>query len=348
MTGLPQRSEMPEAFSSLAPLRIPARDIPVPSSISVQAQRMLARGPLSPPSTFPDREDLQGWLDYIEALNLGARRILDEHTQEAKGVEATNAHSVTETIDIDGVTVYIATPEGVDGGDRRVYLDIHGGSWIQGGGEFCKLMASDTAKLVGARTLSVDYRMPPGHPFPAALEDCLTVYLRLLQTHRSEEIIVGGASAGGNLAAALMLLIRDRGLPHPAAVVLNTPAVDLTESGDTWATNLGIDTVLTSSAKPTMLLYAGGHDLLDPYISPLYGDLAKGYPTAILLSGTRDLLLSDTVRFHRALLAADIPAELHVFEAQGHGGFLGEAPEDQDRALTIRKFIDSHWPRTHC
>ena len=88
--------------------------------------------------------------------------------------------------------------------------------------------------------------MPPDHPYPAALDDCLTVYRRLLEQQPPEHIVVGGGSAGGNLAAALMLRARDEGLPMPAALVLLTPEVDLTESGDTFQTNLGIDTVLQS------------------------------------------------------------------------------------------------------
>ena len=306
---------------------------------------MLARGLLSAGTNYPALDDLQGWLDCIEAMNIEAWQMIQGHPTPEAVVGAPQTSLVTETLDIDGVTVHEVRPQNVDKSDRRVYLDIHGGSWIQGGGEFCKSITPGTAAAVGVRTWSVDYRMPPQHPFPAGLEDCLAVYQRLLDTHSSAEIIVGGFSAGANLAAALMLLIRDRGLPLPAAIVLSSPPVDLTESGDTWVTNLGMDTVLTASARPTVLLYAAGYDVLNPYLSPLYGDLAGGYPPALLLSGTRDLLLSDTVRFHRALLAAGIPAELHVFEAQGHAGFMGEAPEDQDRALTTRKFIDSHWPQ---
>jgi acetyl esterase/lipase len=144
--------------------------------------------------------------------------------------------------------------------------------------------------------------------------------------------------------AAVILRARDEGLPLPAAVVLNTPATDLTCAGDTWQTNLGLDTVLTDDAQPSMLLYAAGHDLRDPYISPLFGDL-KGFPPTILSSGTRDRLLSDTVRMHHALRAAGVPADLHVQEAAGHGGFLGQAPEDREHFQKVRRFMEEHWLR---
>jgi acetyl esterase/lipase len=188
----------------------------------------------------------------------------------------------------------------------------------------------------------VDYRMPPDHPFPTPLDDCLAAYQLLLEERRPEEIIVGGASAGGNLAGALVLRARDEGLPLPAAVVFNTGAFDLTGSGDSWQTNDGLDNVLAGSASPAMAIYAGDHDLRDPYVSPLFGDL-RGFPPSILLTGTRDMLLSDNVRMHRALRAAGVDAELHVWEAAGHGGFLGMAPEDADRFGEVRRFAERHW-----
>lgn len=91
-------------------------------------------------------------------------------------------------------------------------------------------------------------------------------------------------------------------------------------------------------------MYAGDRDLTDPYVSPLFGDFAPGFPPTILTSGTRDRLLSDTVRMHRALRRAGIPADLHVTEAAGHGGFLGMAPEDHEIERELRLFAESHWP----
>ena len=86
-----------------------------------------------------------------------------------------------------------------------------------------------------------------------------------------------------------------------------------------------------------------GHDLSHPYVSPLFGDFTKGFPPTLLASGTRDIYLSNTVRMHRALRAADVPAELHVFEAAPHGGFYGLAPEDQELTREVRRFMHAHW-----
>lgn len=322
------------------PLRIPARDIPVPTSVSPQAQAMLAQGISGPAPDWPAPDDVQGWREMIAAMDAGLAALV-----VAGAAGAVAAGTVVKDLKVGDVPVYAVTPEGVDPGDHRVYLDIHGGSWTLCGGEICRAVAIATAPAIGAPLWAVDYRMPPDHPYPTPLDDCLAVYRTLLDDHRPEDIVVGGTSAGGNLAAALMLRVRDEGLPLPAALVLSTPVTDMTEAGDTWQTNMGIDTVLIDSLQPAVRLYADGRDLRDPYLSPLFGDFTKGFPPTILLSGTRDCLLSDTVRLHRALRAAAVPAELHVFEAAGHGGFHGTAPEDQDRAGEIRRFIDAHWGR---
>jgi epsilon-lactone hydrolase len=249
-----------------------------------------------------------------------------------------------DAIDVGGVPVFDILPTRARS-DRqdRIHLEIHGGALVFGAGEACRAMGLLAAARLGLHTWSVDYRMPPDHPYPASLDDCVTVYRALLERYEPGNIVVSGGSAGGNLAAALMLRARDEGLALPAAVFLFTPEVDLTESGDSFETNLGIDTVLTQRLMPFNVLYAGGHDLAHPYVSPLFGDFTKGYPPTFLQTGTRDLFLSNTVRMHRRLRQAGIPAELHVFEAMPHGGFHG-APDDEEVDLEVRRYLDALWP----
>jgi acetyl esterase/lipase len=163
----------------------------------------------------------------------------------------------------------------------------------------------------------------------------------LLRDHDPKEIIVGGLSAGGNLAAATVLHARDEGLPLPAAAVLLSPELDLTESGDSFFTNAGIDGM--GSLRQANLLYAAGRDLADPYVSPLFGDFAAGFPPTLLTAGTRDLFLSNAVRMHRKLRAAGVPAELHVLEAAAHGAFGGVTNEEAELDADVRRFCETQW-----
>jgi len=165
----------------------------------------------------------------------------------------------------------------------------------------------------------------------------MTVYRAALSHHAPRRIVVGGRSAGGNLAAAMLLRAKAEGLPMLAGLVLLSPEVDLTESGDSFAVNAGVDVMLPGSLMANNRLYAGGADLADPYLSPLFGDVT-GFPPTFLLTGTRDLFLSNTVRMHRRLLTAKVPAELHVFEAMPHGGF-GGSPEDREAAREVTRFV---------
>ena len=316
-------------------VQIPARDIPVPTSISEEAQAVLAMGPLGPPPReLPALDDTEGWKAYVAETDGFVRSMVGDASAAFKG-------SIEER-DLGPCPLYVVTPDGVTDDDRRVFLDIHGGAWVLGGGDLCKMTTIAAANAMGARTWTVDYRMPPDFPYPTPLDDCLMAYRLLLDERRPGEIIVGGTSAGGNLAAALILRARDEGLPLPAAAVLNTGAFDLTGSGDSWQINDGLDNVLSGPVEPCTELYTGGHDRREPYISPLFADLT-GFPPVILLTGTRDRLLSDNVRMHRSLRTAGIEADLHVWEAAGHGGFLGMAPEDAERYAEMRRFAEAHW-----
>jgi monoterpene epsilon-lactone hydrolase len=321
-----------------AQLRLPARDVPVPATVSPQAQAILAMDlsagrPAAPPP--PAADDLEGWRQWVQERDAAWRMIATDPTAAAESSATTETH-------LDGSRVYVITPADHTPSER-VLLHLHGGALLLGGGDICAMSSRSVAERMQARTWAVDYRMPPDHPYPTPLDDCLNVYRALLEQHRAKDVIVSGESAGGNLAAAMLLRARDEGLPLPAGAVLVSPEVDLTESGDSFACNLGLDNVLTESLMPLNLLYAAGHDLRDPYVSPLFGDFAKGFPPTLLLSGTRDLFLSNTVLLHRRLRAAGVPAELHVVEAAGHGRFFGQAPEDAEIDAEIRRFMDSHW-----
>ena len=312
------------------PLQVPARSIPVPTSVSASAQRVLASRWIALPDP-PPVTDIAAW----RALVTSCDELMLDRLAGIKGGPSSHADSVR--MDVAGVSVF-DIPRPSSGSDAGICLEIHGGALLMGGGENCRAMGLFAASRIGLRTWAVDYRMPPDHPYPAGLDDCVAVYRAMLDQFGPENIVVSGGSAGGNLAAALILRARDEGLPMPAAAVLQTPEVDLTESGDSFQTNLGVDTVLTRSLMPENRLYAGDHDLRDPYLSPLFADFTLGFPRTLLATGTRDLFLSNTVRMHRALRAAGVAAELHVIEAAPHGFFPG-SPEEADLVREIQRFV---------
>ncbi|MFM6831429.1 MAG: alpha/beta hydrolase [Novosphingobium sp.] len=307
----------------------------MPKHLSAQAAAQLSMGTMANPP-WPALDDLDGWKALISAMDKQGLAGLTMMSQHIKA-------SVKE-IDAGGTRVFEITPEIVSEADNSIYFELHGGALLWGGGESCLAMGKISAEMLGARVWAVDYRMPPSHPFPAPLDDCIAAYRYLLTQNDAANVIIGGPSAGGNLAAATVLRARDEGLAMPAACVLMTPEVDLTEDGDTFRTLLGIDTALTSSLMPANLLYAGGHDLADPYVSPVFGDFSKGFPPTFLQSGTRDVFLSNTVRMHRALRQAKVEADLHVFDAATHVMFMN-GPEADDRTRELRAFVNRHWKR---
>jgi acetyl esterase/lipase len=310
-------------------LRLPARDIPVPASISSAARAQMTQPRPEGSAGHPPSEDKAAWRSLVAAADEALVPLLRQISPD-DGAQI-------EEREIGGVRVFDIRPK--DAVEGAIVLDQHGGGLYLCGGELCRLMAVGIATRFRRRVLSVDYRMPPDYPYPAALDDGMAVYRALLSERSPREIVFHGASAGGNLAAALILRARDEGLPLPAGAVLNTPEVDLTESGDSFQTNLGLDRSLRS-LMPVNLLYANGHDLAHPYLSPLFGDFTKGFPPTVLTTGTRDLFLSNTVRMHRALRNAGIRADLHVVEAGGHGGFPG-APEGVEIDRELRLFVAS-------
>jgi len=315
--------------NELTGLNVPAFTLPVPTSISPQAQAFLSaaaqRIAAGPPSG-----------DQREA----AERALQMLRPRAAAFKGT-----TETIDLgNGALLYRIVPEGRSGRRAEVaYFDIHGGGFTAGGGEMCRVLAMLRAQDYGVEVWSVDYRLAPQHVYPAGLDDCMAAWRAVLRHHKAQDIVAAGASAGGNLVAAMLLRARDEGLPHPSALLMLTPAVDMTGAGDSRIANLYHDVNLYGGGGGGAQSYAGSADKTHPYLSPINGKFGKDWPPTLLSSGTRDLLLSDTVRMHRALRKAGVRAELHVTEAGGHGGFMGSAPEDHELMAECRRFCDEAW-----
>ena len=321
-----------EAASALV---VPPRVIAIPASVSPEAQAYLASPPIVPPMAYPPLQDLAGWRELVASVDelvLSALNAIN-----VSGIEVGH-------IGIADAGVFTIAPPNAWPDDDRICLDIHGGGLITGSGECCRATGIFTATRFGLRTWAVDYRMPPDHPYPAGAATIASPPIaRCSKSGNRATSSSRGYRQAPTWRPRSSFAREMKGAPLPAAAVLLTPELDLAESGDSFRTNLGVDTVLTRSLMPQNLLYANGADLADPYLSPLYGDFSAGYPPTLLASGTRDLFLSNAVRMHRALRAAGVPADLHVLEAAPHG-LLPGTPEDDELLRDIRGFIDAHCP----
>ena len=248
---------------------------------------------------------------------------------------------------IAGVHCYIVTPNKIAlENRRRLLIHVHGGGYVFGPGEAALPEAIMMAVFGGYKVISVDYRMPPDFPYPAALDDAMAVWKQVLKSHERHRLAIFGTSTGGAMTLAMVLRAKDEKLPLPAAIAPGTPWSDIDKIGDSYASNEWVDNELVTwdgwlgrAAK----LYASGTSLKNPYISPIYGDF-KGFPPTILTSGTRDLFLSNTVRTHRKLRRAGVIADLNIYEGQSHAQYQMnvDAPETKEAFIDIANFFDRY------
>ena len=221
-----------------------------------------------------------------------------------------------------------------------VILYFHGGGFVAEAREIHDPLLAAIGRASGARGLAVDFRLAPEHPFPAATEDCFAVWNHLLSAGIDPaRVVFAGDSSGGNLALVTAMRARDEGLPLPAAIVLLSPLLDLTFSGGSFARNDGIDPLFrAATAQRIPDWYAPGLDLADPRISPVFGR-ADGLPPTMLVVGSTELVLDDSLRFAAKLPNArlavwhDMP---HVFPA------IRGLPEGERAIAEIADFIHEH------
>jgi monoterpene epsilon-lactone hydrolase len=238
--------------------------------------------------------------------------------------------------ELGGVPTAEVTVDGIE--PRHVVLYFHGGVYVMGDAALAADLASQVGRRTQAKAISVDYRLAPEHPYPAAVDDALAAYRALLDDGIAPwDIALAGESAGGGLAVATLVSARDHGLPLPAAALVMSPYVDLTLAGATMETKREADPLLSREALQARIPdYTSGQDAALGLISPIFADLS-GLPPLIIQAGSHEVLLDDAVRLARATAAADVQVTLditpgvpHVFQA--YHSILDEATAALDRA----------------
>jgi monoterpene epsilon-lactone hydrolase len=242
-----------------------------------------------------------------------------------------------------GIPTAEITVDGIE--PSHVVLYFHGGVYVIGDAFLAADLASQVGRRTGAKVISVDYRLAPEHPYPAAVDDALAAYEALLHNGTSpSDIVFAGESAGGGLAVVTMVNARDHGVPLPAGAYVMSPYADLTLAGTTMETKREVDPLFTRELLQARVTdYTAGQDASLGLISPIFADLS-GLPPLMIQAGSHELLLDDAVRLAGQAAAADVevvlditPGVPHVFQA--YSAILDEAAAALDRA---GRFLSAH------
>jgi epsilon-lactone hydrolase len=224
----------------------------------------------------------------------------------------------------------------------RVILYLHGGGYVLGSINTHRAMISRIARASNGRALAIDYRLAPEHPFPAAVEDATAAYKWLLaQGYKPGKIVIAGDSAGGGLTIALLLAIRDAGLPMPAGAVPISPWTDLEGTGDSIGTRAAQDVMVTQdSLAASAKQYYGSHDPKDPLVSPVHANF-RGLPPMLIHVGDAEILLDDATRVATRAKAAGVDVEIEVWDDMPHVWhvFAKILPEGQQAIDKIGRFV---------
>jgi acetyl esterase/lipase len=305
------------------------RVIPVPKTVSPEAQAMLGRvvSDANVPQTLQQRRE--GTDKWQNGAGEASKKIYPANVTEAM---------------IAGVPVRVVTPLTIAPEKRdRVLINLHGGGFNSDSGSLTETIP--IANLTGVKVVAVLYRLAPEHPFPAALDDSIAVYKELLKTYKPSHIGIYGTSAGAILTAEVTVKLKQLGLPLPAVTGIFSGTGDLSQPGDSnamYALNglSGHLSVPKQGVSDTS--YIGTMDPKDPIVSPLYADL-HGLPPTLFVTSGRDLLLSGTTILHRAYLRAGVDAQLVVFEALPHAFWNNPGlPECKEADAVMAKFLGDH------
>lgn len=309
--------------------------VPVPRTISAQAQAYLRRAPWGDAPLPEGPMPMWHMRAHVDAQMVAL----------GETIRGTYPVDITE-IEIAGVRCHLVRPLDLPPENAvKVLINLHGGGFVLGSGSLGE--AIPVAHLAKVPVIAVDYRLAPEHPFPAAVDDVVAVYRAVLEHHAPEHVGIYGTSAGGFITAQTIMRLHRDGIALPACCGVFTAGGDLDDLGDTAQifTLSGFygDRVLpTDHEMSEIRAYLKGADRSDPLVSPIRGDLAH-FPPTLLVSGTRDAILSATALFHRALRRAGADAELFVFEAMPHAHwYLIDMPESQEAVDVMVRFFLKH------
>ncbi len=306
------------------------RVVPMPNTVSPEAQK---------------------WLKEIEheghqAKDLAEIRASTDQWRKKDSAEALKHYPVNvEETTTAGVRTDIITPITMpDANKKRVLINLHGGGFISDSGSLIE--GIPICNLSKIKVVSVYYRLAPENPFPAAVDDVVAVYKELLKTYPSKNIGVFGTSAGAILSAEVLVKLKQLNLPLPGALGFYTGLADFSRTSDSqqlFALNGFSGSIAPRRADELHdQPYVGKTDPKDPVLSPILADL-HGFPPTQLVTGTRDMLLSNTALFHLALLRAGVDARLLVYEAMPHAFWYHfDFPETTECLELMAKFFDEN------
>lgn len=310
------------------------RVVPVPQTISQQAQAVLAR-------RIPGNGKPQ---------TLAERRSGTDRWQNATGEKFRQMYGVkVEEQTIAGVPVRVITPPGIPSANAtRLFINLHGGGFNSDSGSLTESIP--VAALGKTKTIAVLYRLVPEHPYPAALDDAIAVYKEALKTYKPARIAIYGTSAGAILTAEVAARIKQTGMPMPGALGIFSGMGDFSRAGDSTALFAlqGLSGPLEiPESKPHDSEYVGNTDPKDPVLSPVFGD-SHGLPPTLFVTSTRDLLLSGTCILQRAYLHAGVDARLIVFEGLAHAFWNDpNLPESKEAHEAMANFFDLQLNRSN-
>jgi monoterpene epsilon-lactone hydrolase len=314
------------------------RNNSIPTTISPEAQKVLKEiyANKAYERAVPAVDDKKGWRKQHAAF---------EQAGKAKNDKAVEVSKVTVTdAKLGGTPVLDIRPN--DWKDnRKVLVYTHGGAYTMFSARSTLMSSAVMARATGLRVISVDYTNPPFARWQEVQEQVISVFKALLaEGYTMKDIALYGDSAGGGLATSTVLNLRDRGMGMPAAVLLWSPWVDLTNAGDTANTLAYTDPLLHYDPllKNSALAFANGVELPDPRVSPLYADFSKGFSPALITDGTKCIFLSTSVRLYQALEAAGQPVKLDIAEGMWHVYQQTPMPESDVVIKKSTDFIHKH------